>query len=216
MKELDPADVISQIVDFVLPELTPYELSFYLFLLRNSHIKHGTPELRVGKRTIAQKCGRGTRADASNFAHVTKVLNSLEAKGCIEIGDTNREGTLYRVRRPSEVPFVAAMLQRSGESPASVDFFGDPEKRRNLFDRDGWLCHYCGERVTEKNATLDHYVPVCQGGTSEPDNLFTSCLLCNSVKSGKSYESAAPLILKSIRDRAARRQDQTKSREETA
>ena len=207
MKESDPVDMISQIVDFVLPELTPYELSFYLFLLRNSHIKCGASDLRVGKRTISQKCGKGTRADISNFAHVTKVLNSLEAKGCIEIGDTNREGTLYKVRRPSDMPFVATMISQSEASAPSVDYFNDPEKRRQLFDRDGWLCHYCGERVTDKNATLDHYVPVCQGGTSSPDNLFTSCLVCNSVKSGKSYEEAAPSILRSIRDRAARRQE---------
>ena len=206
MMESDPVNMISEIVDFVLPELTPYELSFYLFLLRNSYVKSGASDLRVGKRTIAQKCGKGTRSNVSNFAHVTKVLDALEAKGCIVIGDTNREGTLYRVRRPSDIPFVARILSESKSSDASTDYFNDPEKRRQLFDRDGWSCHYCGERVTDKNATLDHYVPVCQGGPSDPDNLFTSCLLCNSVKSGKSYEEAAPLILRSIRDRAARRQ----------
>jgi len=207
MKEFGTVDMVSDIVDFVLPELTPYELSFYLFLLRNSHLKDGASELRVGKRTIAQKCGKGTRADISNFAHVTKVLNSLESKGCIEIGDTNREGTLYRVRMPRDIPFVARIISESETSTSLVDYFNDPEKRHQLFERDGWLCHYCGERVTDKNVTLDHYVPVCQGGTSDPNNLFTSCLVCNAVKSGKSYEEAAPFILKSIRDRATRRQE---------
>jgi len=206
MKEFNALDVIKELVDFVLPDLTPYELSFYLFLLRKSHFEDGRSELRIGKRTISYNCGKGTRSDKANFAHVTKVLNSLESKGCIEIGDTTREGTLYRVKLPYQIPFVAERIATFEKADTGVDYFNDPSKRRELFERDNWLCHYCGERVTEENATLDHYVPISQGGANSQDNLVTSCLVCNSVKSGKRYEEAAPLILKSIRDRAARRQ----------
>ncbi len=206
MKDFDTLNVIKELVDFVLPDLTPYELSFYLFLLRKSHFEDGSSEISIGKRTIAYNCGKGTRADKANFAHVTRVLKSLESKGCIEIGDTTRKGTLYRVKLPYQIPFVAKRIATSGKAESVIDYFNDPAKRRELFERDKWLCYYCGEKVTEANATLDHYIPVSQGGTSSKDNLFTSCLVCNSVKSGKRYEEAAPLILKSIRDRAARKQ----------
>ena len=205
MKEPDAISAIKELVDFLLPELTPYELSFYIFLLRKSHFEDGSEELRVGKRTIASNCGKGTRSDKANFAHVTTVLNSLEAKGCIQIGNTTREGTLYRVKLPRQIPFVTGKIAALEKSDSVIDYFNDQIKRRELFERDKWLCYYCGERVTEENATLDHYIPVSLGGSNSPDNLFTSCLVYNSVKSGKRYEEAAPLILKSIRDRTARR-----------
>lgn len=34
--------------------------------------------------------------------------------------------------------------------------------------------------------------------------LKTACLLCNSIKSGKTFEEAAPLILKSLKERKQR------------
>ncbi|MGH7236937.1 MAG: HNH endonuclease [Candidatus Saccharimonadales bacterium] len=62
---------------------------------------------------------------------------------------------------------------------------------------------YCGEKVTAENATLDHLVPQYKGGKHTKENLKTSCLMCNSIKSGKTYEEAAPLLLKSIQERRA-------------
>ena len=35
-------------------------------------------------------------------------------------------------------------------------------------------------------------------------NLKTCCLICNSFKSGKTYEETTPLLLKSIKDRNIR------------
>jgi len=89
--------IIGQFVDYLLPELTPYEVSLYLYLLRNSFLKNGITEVRVGKRTIAAGYGRGSRGKKTNYAHVSKILQILEQKGCIKVGDTNRVGTLYTV-----------------------------------------------------------------------------------------------------------------------
>ncbi|MBY0246097.1 MAG: HNH endonuclease [Nitrospiraceae bacterium] len=78
------------------------------------------------------------------------------------------------------------------------------EKRKEIYERDQWICQYCGDRVTPENATLDHFVPQCKSGTNKKENLRTACLLCNSVKSGKSYEEAAVYLLKSIQTRRGR------------
>ena len=88
--------------------------------------------------------------------------------------------------------------------PEDDDYFIDPEKRKIIFEEDNWICQYCGEKVTDKNATLDHYIPKCNKCNNNKENLRTSCIICNSVKSGKSYEEAAPLILKSIQERKSR------------
>lgn len=76
--------------------------------------------------------------------------------------------------------------------------------QNSKFERGKWTCFYCGEKVTSQNATLDHLIPQSKEGKHTKDNLKTSCLVCNSIKSGKTYEEAAPYLLKSIQERKAR------------
>ena len=196
--------IIEQFVDYLSPELTPYEASFYLYLLRNSFIKNGTVEVRIGKRTIAAGHGKSSRGEETAYAHVSEILKKLEEKGCIKIGDTNREGTLYIINLPKDIPLVAEKLAALLPQDMEVDYFSDPGKRHEIFLRDKWICQYCGEKVTPENSTLDHFIPQAKGGKHNKENLKTSCLTCNSIKSGKTYEEAAPFLLRSIQERKAR------------
>ena len=205
MDDQPGSQFLQDFVDFLLPELTPYEVVIYLYLLRKSHLANASPQLRVGKRTIAAECGQARRAARGNYEQITKVVKALERKGCISIGDTTRQGTLYTVRPPSDVPVARermAVLEAAGRPG---DYYRDPNLRNELFDRDGWTCQYCGERVSPDNATLDHRLPVSKGGPDSPENLVTCCLLCNAIKSGKTYEEAAPALLESLRERRLRR-----------
>jgi len=83
--EEDVKIIVEQFVDYLLPELTPYETSLYLYLLRNSFVKKGSVEVRVGKRTIAAGYGKESRGEKTNYAHVSKILKGLEQKGCIKL-----------------------------------------------------------------------------------------------------------------------------------
>jgi len=194
--------IIEQFVDLLMPELTPYETSLYMFFLRETHLKEQN-SIRIGKRTIAERYGKGSRGDKTNYAHITKIVKGLEEKGCIKIGDTNRDGTLYSIIVPEKIPLVSEKLSIIHENE-EVDYFTNPDKRKELFKRDNWICFYCGEKVTEKNATLDHLIPQCKGGENTKSNLKTCCHLCNGIKSGKTYEEAAPYLLKSIQERKKR------------
>lgn len=199
----DLQNIIEQFVDFLQPLLTPYEANLYIFLLRNSYIKNGMKDIRIGKRTIAAGLG-ASRGEKTNYAHVTKLINSLATKYCITINDTNREGTLYSISLPEEVPLVKERMSIVDEF-VDEDYFTKSEKRNEIFERDQYTCYYCGEKITAKNATLDHLIPQHQGGKHTKDNLKASCLICNSIKSGKSYKEAAPLLLKSIQERRTRK-----------
>jgi hypothetical protein len=48
-------------------------------------------------------------------------------------------------------------------------------------------CCYCSREYTDQNPrSCDHIIPVCLGGTNNPDNINISCLECNMSKAGLS------------------------------
>jgi hypothetical protein len=199
----DAAGAIRDFVDYLMPELKPHETAVYLFLLRRSYFESGSGTVRVGQRSMAPQYGRGKQSAAPSRNQVIKQLNVLEEKGCLVIGDTNRAGTLYKVNLPREIELVKAKLF-APEQSGDEDFFTDPTRRLEIYTRDGWRCGYCGEPVTQSNASLDHIVPQCAGGSHRKANLRTACLMCNSIKSGKTEAEAALPLLKSIRERQQR------------
>ncbi len=55
-----------------------------------------------------------------------------------------------------------------------------PEAARlYVFDRDHHTCQKCG--TTEK-LTIDHIIPLAEGGSNDLSNLHTLCQSCNSRK----------------------------------
>lgn len=55
----------------------------------------------------------------------------------------------------------------------------DRKIKNEVFVRDNFRCKSCGE---DKNLTLDHIIPVDQGGNDTIENLQTLCLACNHRK----------------------------------
>jgi 5-methylcytosine-specific restriction endonuclease McrA len=56
----------------------------------------------------------------------------------------------------------------------------EPYVRREIFERDKWCCWICDEPVSEHDASIDHVVPLAQGGADAPDNIRTAHRDCNS------------------------------------
>lgn len=44
------------------------------------------------------------------------------------------------------------------------------------------ICHYCGEKFSPAELTMDHVVPLIRGGRSNKGNLVPACKDCNSRK----------------------------------
>ena len=140
--EKDIKQIICDFVDFLLPELTPYEASLYTFLFRNSFIRNGTNEIRIGKRTIAENFGKGARGEHTSYEHISETLKRLEQKWCIKVGDTNIKGTLYTVILPKDIPLVIEKMESILPQSSENNYFTDQEKRTELFERDKWICQY--------------------------------------------------------------------------
>jgi 5-methylcytosine-specific restriction endonuclease McrA len=68
-----------------------------------------------------------------------------------------------------------------------------PLTRRNLFQRDGYRCQYCG--CTGQALSVDHVLPRSRGGSDSWDNVTTACLPCNVRKGNRTpREAGMPLL----------------------
>jgi hypothetical protein len=122
-------EIIEQYVDFLIPELTPYEAVMWLFLFRNSYVRKNSAEIRIGKRTIAANYAKGSRGEKTNYEHISQLLKRLEEKGCLKIGDTNRDGTLYVVLLPENILMLKDKLGVvGGQNIEEEDYFTDEKK----------------------------------------------------------------------------------------
>jgi len=67
-----------------------------------------------------------------------------------------------------------------------------PLTRRNVFQRDGHRCQYCG--TTKEPLSIDHVLPRSRGGADSWENVTTACLGCNVRKGNRTpREAAMPL-----------------------
>lgn len=70
------------------------------------------------------------------------------------------------------------------------DAFVENVVRSYIFERDGYCCQICGKKLAmtkvvphPKAPTLDHIVPLAQGGTHERSNVQAAHFICNTMKS---------------------------------
>lgn len=71
--------------------------------------------------------------------------------------------------------------------------------KRLVFERDKWTCQICGHKVKRTKeyhphqASVDHIVPLSEGGGHVYSNVQTACVMCNSVKGTDAIEECAGL-----------------------
>jgi len=74
----------------------------------------------------------------------------------------------------------------------------------SLYERDGYLCYYCGGHLhsfSMSGASLDHVYPKSLGGPSTASNLVTACKTCNNKKQAKIDLDKINEILKDVESR---------------
>lgn len=194
---LELPSLIQSVVDYLQPVLLPYEAAIYWFMFRHSILATGQQYVRVSVRGmtsgVVMPTARGGKSETLSYNSVKTALQGLEEKQVIlKAGDTNREGTLYKVNLPEEVPACEDLMKEKSEKEVAevdtkkeLDYYNVQENRLKIFERDGYKCHYCQKQLTRFSATLDHIQPVSKGGDNSYDNLITACLHCNSERGNK-------------------------------
>lgn len=63
--------------------------------------------------------------------------------------------------------------------------------KSGVLRRDGYLCAYCGDEAN----TVDHILPVSQGGESVWYNTISACQPCNARKGARTPEEAGMVLI---------------------
>jgi 5-methylcytosine-specific restriction endonuclease McrA len=71
--------------------------------------------------------------------------------------------------------------------------------RTNIFLRDNHVCQYCGGKFPKALLTLDHIVPIVQGGRKSWENIVTACKPCNQRKGGRTPPQAGMRLVRKAR-----------------
>lgn len=58
----------------------------------------------------------------------------------------------------------------------------EPISLAKVAKRDGWRCHICARKVTRKDWSLDHLIPLSHGGTHTYTNVALAHRQCNSMR----------------------------------
>ena len=181
---------ISEFVDHIQPQLSPYETAIYWHMFRNSIIATNRPYLRASVKDVSK--GIGTKYKdysklniASDKTTGSNIRKLIEKNLLILAGDTNRQGTLYKIVEPKSstlFPIRPELEIKPSIQDKELDYYNVKELRMQVFERDGYLCYKCDNQLTKLNATLDHIQPVSAGGSNSIENLITCCFHCNSKR----------------------------------
>ncbi len=189
-------NIISNIVQYLQPILKPYEACIYWHMFNKAILRTGQQSCRVSSYSLQNGVvlSRSGQSESLSQESTRIGLKGLEEKGAIlKSGETNREGTLYKVLLPEEIPACLIIMKNAIKSPVvnsvnekkEMDFYNITENRLQIFERDEYRCHYCNKQLTRFTATLDHIQPVSEGGDNSADNLITACLHCNSRRGSR-------------------------------
>lgn len=131
----------------------------------------GEPLRQVEQTKTCQECGEDFTAHKSN----ARWCSSQCRRRFTAREESRRRGPV----RPDHVPYT------------------DLE----IFERDRWRCHLCGKRVDRNlprthrdGATVDHLVPLSEGGADAPANVATAHNRCNRGKGVRAVNEQLRLI----------------------
>jgi 5-methylcytosine-specific restriction endonuclease McrA len=140
--------------------------------------QHGVPHRWVtwqqavwyyAKERVAWELGREAFTIWGGRSHRTGERSSITANSIIAI-----RGKALAIKGFNQVP---------------------PLNNRELFNRDRFMCAFCGEDFTPYKLTCDHILPMSRGGRDTWMNVVTACRHCNGAKRNRLPEESGMELL---------------------
>jgi hypothetical protein len=101
-------------------------------------------------------------------------------------------------RATGEVSHItsASIIAVKGRAMAIKGFSQTPPlSNRELFQRDRYMCAYCGHTVSPFRLTRDHIHPLSRGGFDTWMNVVAACRPCNQKKGSRTPEESGVQLL---------------------
>lgn len=108
---------------------------------------------------------------------VTEELETHDLESWRELSASAETNFLRTPRFKLRVPEIIVLTEYNAVPPRRVKF-----SRRNLFERDGYACQYCGRMPPRSELSIDHVVPKSRGGITTWSNVLLACTECNARK----------------------------------
>jgi 5-methylcytosine-specific restriction endonuclease McrA len=100
-----------------------------------------------------------------------------------------RGGINVKTGKQSTLLMDSIIALNNKVSPTKLKKYMSPSlNNKLLFQRDKYICAYCGHKYGKNMLTRDHVVPTSRGGKNAWNNVVTSCKACNHWKSDKSLK----------------------------
>ena len=169
--------------DYLAPRLDTYEAALYLFIFRHTKLID-LDDAAIGFKSARKKIslGSGEKGKPMSENACYEKLKSLEGKGCIELLSVERAGTRVKLRLPADIPGVVPSPQSAQPfSIEEIDFFGMPEHRQLILEREAGRCFYCLRAIDQSNYVIEHVVSRPEG-SGNYRNVVAACRQCNNRK----------------------------------
>ncbi len=128
---------------------------------------------------------------------VTLITLDQVAYTCGEFVMNVRGGVNRITHRQSklEVNSILATFGHSQVINKAQNNYTPPLHNIPLFQRDAYLCLYCGEKFKPSDLSRDHVTPFSRGGKDNWNNVVTACIRCNNFKAGRTPEQAGMKLI---------------------
>jgi len=108
------------------------------------------------------------------------VLWSMGDRASVLRGGYQNNGDRSRLELPSIIAVRGRVKEKSVPSLTNA----------LLFERDEYICLYCGKRFMRNQLSRDHVFPQSRGGLDTWENCVTACKRCNHYKDDRTPEEA--------------------------
>lgn len=71
--------------------------------------------------------------------------------------------------------------------------------RKALYERDRYVCQYCGNKFKSDELNIEHILPKSRGGQNTWENLAAACISCNRKKGNRTPSEAGMKLIKTPR-----------------
>jgi hypothetical protein len=128
---------------------------------------------------------------AGDIAKVADTMGLIGA-GNLNI-HSNTSGT-EEWRTAMHMPAVVRLFEFV--RPKHRVVFYKPFTRKNLWERDGGRCQYCGCKLSLSQLTYEHVIPKDKGGVCRWENIVAACTGCNSKKRNRTPAEAGMVLIR--------------------